>query len=273
MQKSRARQPGHQRGVLHRIPHPVAPPAQHRISPVRAQQNPHPLEAPGDHGPAARQVNPLLPRITAQQRGQRESKRDGETGVAGIQNRRMDDHLRILQQRIETIAIGAQDPLQGPAGRSRAQYLKGAGDEIVQRQEKKLHAHQDHANVRHQLGMFAAVGKQNRKNINRQQKAPEKQRALLPRPDRREFKKRRESAVAVLHHVSHGEVVGQKKIRQAAEPQPDKHANRHARMARALDQQRTPRDDRGYAPTKGIESAQKGQKQCKRSKQVQRRPS
>ena len=230
---------------------------------MRAEQNAHALEAPGDHGPAAREVNPFLAGITAEQRGERESERNREAGIAGIKDRRMDDHLRILQQRIEAIAVGAQDPLQGPAGRGRAQYLKGAGDEIIQRQKEKLHPHQDHPHVRHQLGMFAAVGKQDRKNINRQQEAPEKQRALLARPDRREFEKRRERAVAVLHHVGHGEVVGLKKIRQAAEPQPDQHANRHAGVACALDQQRTPRDDGRDAPAKGIQPAQKCQQQGK----------
>src|SRR2546427_6692935 len=120
--------------------------------------------------------------------------------------------------------------------------------------------------------MLAAVGEQNGENVNRKQEAPEKQRAFLPRPDGREFKECRERAVAVLHDVGHGEVVGLEKIGEAAEAEPDEHADGHAGVARALDQQRTARDDGGDAAAKGVESAQECQKQGKRSKQVQRLP-
>src|SRR5690348_6869 len=120
--------------------------------------------------------------------------------------------------------------------------------------------------------MLGAVGEENREDINREREAPEKQRALLSRPDGRELEKRRERAVAVLHDVSHGEIVGEEKISEAAEAQPDEHANGHAGVACALDQQRTARDDRGDAAAESIKSAKECQQQGKRSKQVQRLP-
>ena len=126
-----------------------------------------------------------------------------------------------------------------PLGAGGTQNVERAGDEIIQRQEEELHADHDHADVGHQLGMLAAIGEQNGENVDREQEAPEQQRAFLPRPDGREFEKGRERAVAVLHHVGHREVVGLEEIGEAAESQPDEHANRHAGVARALDQQRT----------------------------------
>ena len=181
----------------------------------------------------------------------------------------MDHHLRILQQRIQAIAVAAHDPLHRAARRGRAQNLKRAGDEIVQREEEKLHADHNDADVRHQFRMLAAIGEQNGKDVNRKQEAPEKQRALLPRPDSRELEKCRQRAVAVLDDVGHGEIVGQEKIGEAAEAQPDEHAYGHAGIARAFDQQRTARNDGRDAATKGIKSAEEGQKQGIRSKQVQ----
>ncbi len=166
--------------------------------------------------------------------------------------------------------VAARDPLHRPVRRRGAQHLKWAGEEIIERQEEELHAGQNHADVRHQFRMFVPIGEQRRKNVNRKQETPEQQRALLPCPDGRELEEGRQRAIAVLHHIGHGEIVGEEKVSEAAEAQPDQHANRHAGVARALDQQRLASDDGGDAAAKRVDSAQKCQKQSKRSKQVQR---
>src|SRR5436190_207004 len=57
MEEGSAGEPGHQRGVLHWIPAPVASPTQDRIGPVRAQKNSTSKKAPGHHGPAASDLN------------------------------------------------------------------------------------------------------------------------------------------------------------------------------------------------------------------------
>ncbi len=64
---------------------------------------------------AAREVNPFFAGIAAKQCGKRESKRNGKARISGIKDWWMDHHLRILQQRIEAIAVAAHDPLHGPA--------------------------------------------------------------------------------------------------------------------------------------------------------------
>src|SRR6267378_1431222 len=180
MQESRARQPRQQRRVLDRIPAPVAAPTEHGVGPMRAQQNAHGLKAPRDHRPLASQVDPFFARIARQQRSQRKRKRNRKSRVTGIKIRRMNHHLRILQEWIQSVAVGASENLKRPIRSGGRQHLERAGHKIIQREEKNLHAGEHYADVRHQLPIFVAVNQQGGKNVNRQQKAPEKQRAFLP---------------------------------------------------------------------------------------------
>src|SRR5208282_1026597 len=70
MQESGAGDPGHERSVLNRIPSPVAAPAEHGVGPMGAEKDADGLESPGDHGPAAGDVNPFLAGITAEEGGE-----------------------------------------------------------------------------------------------------------------------------------------------------------------------------------------------------------
>ncbi len=106
MQKRRAGDPGQQRSVFDRIPSPISAPTEHCVSPMRAEQNPNALEAPCNHGPAPRDVNPFLTGVSAEKRCQCKSKRNRKSGVAEVEHRRMNHHLRILQQRIQAVAVG-----------------------------------------------------------------------------------------------------------------------------------------------------------------------
>src|SRR5215468_3496073 len=99
----------------------------------------------------------------------------------------MDDHLRILQNRVEPVAISARDQIKRAAGISDAKRLEWTRHKIADREEEQLHSGEDHTNVRHQLAVLVAIDEKHRKNVNRQQKAPEKQRTFLPRPQRCNF--------------------------------------------------------------------------------------
>src|SRR3984957_4552906 len=173
VQKRRARQPRQQRRILDRGAAQIPPPAEHRVRPMRAEQNSRRLEAPRDHRPLARQVNPLLTRIPRQERAQRKRKRNRESRIPRIQIRRMNHHLGILQQRRQSIPIRPRVNRQRTIRARRSQHLKWARHKIVQRQKENLHAGQHHADVRHQLAILVPIGKQRRENVNRQQKAPE----------------------------------------------------------------------------------------------------
>ena len=131
VQEGGAGEPGHERGVLDGIPSPVAAPAEHGVGPVRAEKDAAGEESPGDHGPAAGDVNPLFAGIVHDQRAQREGEGHSESDVAEVEHGRMDDHLGILQQRIQAAAVGAQRAFE---------QAEGVGGEIDEQQEKDLHA-------------------------------------------------------------------------------------------------------------------------------------
>src|SRR5208282_809594 len=129
---SGAGDPGHERGVFHRVPGPVAAPTEDGVGPVGAEKDADGLEGPGHHGPAASDVDPFLAGITAKERGESEGERDRESGVAEVEVRRMNGHFRILEQRVEPVAVGAGENLRETRGADGAEKGEGAGDEAIQ---------------------------------------------------------------------------------------------------------------------------------------------
>ena len=117
VQKRRAGEPGKEGGVLHRIPHPVAAPAENVISPGGTQHDAGALEKPGDDGPAARGVNPAVAGRFRNQRRHGEGEGNREPHVAEIKHRRMNHHRPILQQRIQAHAVrnGGDHLIDAPA--------------------------------------------------------------------------------------------------------------------------------------------------------------
>ena len=87
-------------------------------------------ESPGNHGPAAGDVNPFFTGILHYQRAEREGEGDGESNVAQVEHGRVYDHLGILQKRIEAAAIGAHGAFE---------QTEGIGGEVHQREKKNLH--------------------------------------------------------------------------------------------------------------------------------------
>src|ERR1700756_1022828 len=58
MQKRRASEPRQKRGIVDRIPAPIASPAKHGISPMSAEEDAAGQKSPGHHRPAPCDVNP-----------------------------------------------------------------------------------------------------------------------------------------------------------------------------------------------------------------------
>ena len=108
MQECRAREPRQERGIFDGIPTPIAAPTQHGISPMRAEEDAAGQKSPGHHRPTAGNVNPLFSGIAHDQRTQRKGERNGEAHVAQIQHGRVNHHLGILQERVQSIAIFRQ---------------------------------------------------------------------------------------------------------------------------------------------------------------------
>ena len=159
----------------------------------------------------------------------------------------MNNHFRILQERVEAVAIHAGKRLKHAAGVHRGESLERTLDKVVQREEEGLDAGENHANVRHELAIFVAVGDKNRDDVDGEQEAPEEQRAFLARPERGNFIECGEIAIAVGYDVSLGKIIGEEEILKAERGDEDQNAGGHAGLARALHQQRVAGDDRGDA--------------------------
>src|SRR5258708_34598735 len=110
--------------------------------------------------------------------------------------------------------------------------------------------------------MLSAIGEQRRKNINRKQETPKKKRALLARPHSRKFIKMAQIAIAVLAHIGHCEVVGEKKIDQTAESEPDQRADCKAGIARGFDEERAASDDCADSACNCVNRQGESQQKC-----------
>ena len=207
VQESRTGKPRHKRGILDRVPSPVTAPAQHRIRPVRAQEDSDRQETPGHHRPAARDVNPLLTRIAHDQRAHRECEGNSESDVAQIQHGRVNHHLRILKKRIQSAAVRRYLSFENG---------KGVSGNIQKQQKENLHCRNHNRCVRKQTWVRLVAQAQD-KAVGRQQQRPEQQRAFLPGPQHRKLVRTGKVFVAVVKNVRHGEVVGKAAVTSTTE--------------------------------------------------------
>src|SRR5688572_27596070 len=98
-------QPWHEGSVLDRIPEPPAAPTEFVVSPPTSERDAARQKHPRHGGPWPRPARPGCVELTADQRGDREGKRNGETDVAHVKHRWMSHHRRILQQWIEVATV------------------------------------------------------------------------------------------------------------------------------------------------------------------------
>ena len=146
-----------------------------------------------------------------------------------------------------------------PADTDGSDQSKRAGDKIIEHEEEKLDAAENHADVGHQLGMFFAIDEERDEGVDRKQPTPEKQRAFLPRPQRGEFIVSGQGAIAVLRHIRHGEIVLEKERDQTADAQSNQREDCHSRIAGALDQERMARADADDSGNKSVGGCEKRQ--------------
>ena len=198
VKESGASEPRKQRSVFDRIPAPIATPTENGVGPMSAEKNAEGLEAPGDHGPFAGEVNPLFAGITSEQSGEGKCERNGETGVAGIEVGRMNDHFRILEERIEAVAVHAGERFEDAAGVDGGEGLEGILDEVVEGKKENLNAGENHADVGHQFAVLVTIGEKNGDDVDGEEGAPEEERAFLASPESSNFVEGGEIAVGML---------------------------------------------------------------------------
>ena len=161
VQERGGRQPRHQRGVLDRIPGPVAAPADLDVRPVRAQQHADAQARPREQRPAADGHQPACVGAARDQRGHRECERHGQRDVAQVQHRRVGDHVRVLQGRVEAEPVGRR-PARGRGERRR--------HERRHRREEHHDPAQHRGHPRHQLAVAVPVGQHH--HASRRRPAP-----------------------------------------------------------------------------------------------------
>ena len=160
MDQRGADQPGHERGVFHRIPEPPAAPAEFVVGPVAAERDAEGEEDPRRGGPGARPARPggVEPAVEQCRDGEGEGHREAD--VAHVEHRRMEHHARVLQQRIEVAALGdrGQQALEGVRGEQhegveadadQAHHAENARHHGL-RQGAREHAHRQHPDGHHQ---------------------------------------------------------------------------------------------------------------------------
>jgi len=111
----------------------------------------------------------------------------------------MDNHLGILQERIESAAVGTEWALDEAEG------IRG---ETHQREKENLDASQNHGRVGEEAGI-SFVPEAKDECISGEQEGPEEQRAFLSGPQGCELVGSGKSAVAVVKDVGDGEVVSE----------------------------------------------------------------
>ncbi len=198
VQERRHGQPGEEAGVLDRVPGPVAAPAELHVGPPHAERDADGEEEPGHEGPLADGVDPAAVEPAPKQRRDREGERDGDADVAEVEHRRVDDHAEVLQLRVEAAAVGRRE----------GQPLERVGGEEHHRDEEDHHRGGDAGDIRQQVGVAARGDPLGQRRKAGQHHRPEEQRALLPRPERRDDVVGGQVARGVGRDVLDVEVVG-----------------------------------------------------------------
>ena len=132
MQQRRAGQPGHEAGVLHRIPEPPAAPAELVIGPVGAHGDAQGQKDPAQHGPGPHPARPVLVDAAGNQRGNGKGKADRKADIAGVEQRRVDGEANVLQHGVEIVALerrgkDAQEGIGGKEGKAG----EGRGEQVL----------------------------------------------------------------------------------------------------------------------------------------------
>src|ERR1700733_6224217 len=199
VQEGGADEPGHQRSILDGIPPPVASPAEYGVSPVSAEKNSARQKSPRNHSPAASDVNPFLTGILHDQSAEREGEGDSESNVAEIKHRRVDHHLGILQEWIQSTAVGTCGAFEQAEGLRR---------EVHERKKEDLEAAQNKRSIGEEA-RIGFVAKAENEAVSGEQERPEEQGSFLSGQERGEFVRAREVAIAVMKDVGDGEIVAE----------------------------------------------------------------
>ena len=186
-------------GVLDRVPSPESAPAQLFVRPDHAEREAERQEDPREHRPAPHRAQPRIVQVAGDERGHAERKRNRHPHEADVQRRRVDDHVEVLQQRVQPVAV-----------RRHLRQVRVERVVVDDHEEQKEHLHPaDHRDdVGNQLAMAVAIHVHGQAAEARQQEHPEHDRAVEPAPVGRDLEEQRLERIGIARHVPDGEIVG-----------------------------------------------------------------
>ena len=205
MQVGGTGQPRQQRGVFHRVPAPVATPAQHLVGPPGTQDDAHGEKAPRHQGPASGFHQPALTQPTGDQCPDGEGEWHGEAHVPQVQHGRVKGHEDVfLQQRIGPGAIKARWWVE------RAERIGRTNHQ--EKEEHRHHKHGDHGPAHQRVINTVAEAAGDQGHEAGQHQHPQQDRSFQCRPQRGHIEGERCGRGAVLGHERHREVIGQQGV-------------------------------------------------------------
>ena len=198
MDQRRADQPGHERGVLHRIPEPPAAPAELVVGPPAAERDADGLEHPREDGPGPR---PLAPR--SDRAGPRASPRRRTR----TPRRSRRSRCRASADESRARSPAAPDSNRAPSGAAGIRRRKGFEVQSVNSRKPQLTRPITPSTRREKLGGSWRLNGRDRHAPDRQHQDPQQQRALVRAPQRRHPVEQRQVRVGIVRHVEHREIV------------------------------------------------------------------
>ena len=197
-------QPGQEGRVLDGIPRPVAAPAEHVVRPPAAEEVAEGEEEPAAERPLPRRRGPAGVEAARDERGHREGVGDRERDEAGVEQRRVGEHVGVLEERVEP----------APVGRHRPDALEGVAGPDEDDQEERGDGREDAEDPRHQLRVAPAVLPGDEAGEAHEHPLPEQQRSLERRPEPGDPVVERGAERAVVGHVLEAEVAGHEGVDQ-----------------------------------------------------------
>ena len=257
MEERRRREPGQEAGILDRIPRPVASPAKLFVRPDHPERQAEGQEQPAEHRPAAHRTKPRVVQVTRDERGDAERERNRHADEAGVQRRRMNRHVEVLQQGVQPLAVG----------RRRCQKR---GERVLVRhhqvQEEHLHRGDGGDDIGNQLAVPLAVHVDRQRSEDRQEEHPEHDRAVQPAPVRRDLVEQRLHAVRIVRDVLDGVVAGQERIDQHGRRRDHERADQVERADAAFNQRARSASCADHRDDGGVAARDEGGKKEKRAK-------
>ena len=211
VQQRRAGEPGHERGVLDRVPEPPAAPAELVVRPVAAERDAEAEATPGGERPGPHPARPAGVDPPLDQSGDRKGIGHREADVARVEHRRVSGQRRVLEDRVEALAIERR--WVEPEERVRGKQHEGEKADPDQRLDAQHPRSERRRQIAPEQGDAGAV--------EREDPDPQHQRALVVAPGGRDLVDQRIARVGVVGDQADREVGDRERVDQRAEGERD----------------------------------------------------